>query len=77
MIRTSSDDSTQGKPNYEHLNEDLHVILQCEDDETRALAKLKQAKEELNKLLTPPVGTHTHTLSLVSLNLIFSHLRVD
>ena len=49
------EEENRGKPNYEHLNDDLHVILQCEDYENRAFIKLEQAKEELNKLLTPPV----------------------
>ncbi len=50
------EEENRGKSNYEHLDEDLHVILQCEDYENRATMKLEQAKEELNKLLKPPVN---------------------
>ncbi len=50
------EEENRGKPNYEHLDEDLHVILQCEDYENRAIVKLEQAKNELNKLLKPPVN---------------------
>ncbi|UJR08642.1 hypothetical protein I4U23_012901 [Adineta vaga] len=43
----------RGKPNWEHLDEDLHVLIQCEDYENRAKMKIDRAKEEINKLLIP------------------------
>ncbi|CAF4557052.1 unnamed protein product, partial [Rotaria magnacalcarata] len=32
---------------------ELHVLIQCEDHENRALVKLERAKEEIMKLLKP------------------------
>ncbi|XP_055666537.1 KH domain-containing RNA-binding protein QKI isoform X2 [Falco peregrinus] len=43
----------RGKPNWEHLNEDLHVLITVEDAQNRAEIKLKRAVEEVKKLLIP------------------------
>ncbi|CAF4210006.1 unnamed protein product, partial [Rotaria sp. Silwood2] len=53
MRDKQKEDQNRGKPNWEHLNEELHVLIQCEDYENRALVKLERAKEEINKLLKP------------------------
>jgi len=45
----------RNKPNWEHLNEELHVLITCEDTEGRAQVKLNKAKEEVKKLLVPTV----------------------
>jgi hypothetical protein len=37
------------------LDEELHVLIQCEDHENRAVVKLERAKEEIMKLLKPAV----------------------
>ncbi|CEF66364.1 Protein quaking [Strongyloides ratti] len=42
-----------GKPNYQHLNEPLHVLLQTEDTLNRIDKKLDYAEEELQKLMFP------------------------
>lgn len=42
------------QPNYEHLEEDLHVLVMVEDIEERARLKLHKAVEEVTFLLTPP-----------------------
>ncbi|CAF0830670.1 unnamed protein product [Didymodactylos carnosus] len=47
------EEQNRGKPNWEHLDEELHVLIQCEDHENRALVKLERAKEEIIKLLKP------------------------
>lgn len=47
----------RGKPNWEHLNEELHVLIQCEDTPNRAEVKIARAKEEVNKLLVPSVSS--------------------
>ena len=47
----------RGKSNWEHLNEDLHVLITVEDTKNRALVKLDRAKEEVKKLLVPAVST--------------------
>ena len=55
LITFVKEDQNRGKANWEHLDEDLHVLIQCEDHENRALVKLERAKEEIMKLLKPAV----------------------
>lgn len=60
------EEQNRGKPNWEHLNEDLHVLITVEDTQARAEIKMKRAVEEVKKLLVPAVSTyytqpHTHT----------------
>ncbi|KHN80618.1 Female germline-specific tumor suppressor gld-1 [Toxocara canis] len=43
----------RGKPNWEHLDDDLHVLVQCEDTPNRVYLKLKTAVEQIKKLLVP------------------------
>ncbi|XP_009469408.1 PREDICTED: protein quaking isoform X2 [Nipponia nippon] len=47
------EEQNRGKPNWEHLNEDLHVLITVEDAQNRAEIKLKRAVEEVKKLLIP------------------------
>jgi protein quaking len=47
------EDQNRGKPNWEHLNEDLHVLITVEDTQNRAEIKLRRAVEEVKKLLVP------------------------
>lgn len=64
------EEQNRGKPNWEHLNEDLHVLITVEDAQNRAEIKLKRAVEEVNKLLVPAVSATalllTYFLSLHS-----------
>lgn len=46
----------RGKPNWEHLSDELHVLITCEDTANRAEVKLERAKEEIRKLLIPVVS---------------------
>ena len=50
------EEEKKGTPNYEHLDEDLHVLIMVEDTEERARLKLQKSVEEVNFLLTPPVS---------------------
>ena len=50
------EDQNRGKPNWEHLNDELHVLITVEDTENRAKIKLQRATEEIKKLLVPSVG---------------------
>ncbi|KAF2358144.1 K domain type 1 [Trinorchestia longiramus] len=50
------EDQNRGKPNWEHLNDDLHVLITVEDTENRAKIKLQRATDEIKKLLVPSVG---------------------
>ncbi|KAJ8961636.1 hypothetical protein NQ314_005888, partial [Rhamnusium bicolor] len=47
------EDQNRGKPNWEHLSDELHVLLTVEDTENRAQVKLQRAVEEVKKLLVP------------------------
>ena len=47
----------RGKPNWEHLNEDLHVLITVEDTKNRAEMKMMRAVDEVKKLLLPAVST--------------------
>ncbi|ETN61868.1 quaking protein A [Anopheles darlingi] len=53
MRDKKKEDANRGKPNWEHLSDDLHVLITVEDTENRASIKLKRALEEVKKLLVP------------------------
>ncbi|VDM48625.1 unnamed protein product [Toxocara canis] len=46
----------RGKPNWEHLDDDLHVLVECEDTPNRVYLKLKTCMEQIKKLLVPARG---------------------
>lgn len=51
------EEQNRGKANWEHLNEDLHVLITVEDSENRAHVKLQKAVDEVKKLLVPMVSS--------------------
>ena len=51
------EEQNRGKPNWEHLNEELHVLITVEDTHNRALVKMAKAKEEVQRLLVPAVSS--------------------
>ncbi|XP_055384757.1 protein held out wings isoform X2 [Condylostylus longicornis] len=53
MRDKKKEDANRGKPNWEHLSDDLHVLITVEDTENRAKIKLQRATEEVQKLLVP------------------------
>ncbi|KAI3363566.1 hypothetical protein L3Q82_012177 [Scortum barcoo] len=53
MRDRKKEEQNRGKPNWEHLNEDLHVLITVDDTQNRAEIKLRRAVEEVNKLLVP------------------------
>lgn len=53
MRDKKKEDANRGKPNWEHLADDLHVLITVEDSENRAKLKLQRAVEEVQKLLVP------------------------
>jgi len=59
MRDKKKEDANRGKPNWEHLNEDLHVLIQCEDSPNRLEVKLARAIAEVQKLLVPSVSIIT------------------
>lgn len=50
------EEQNRGKPNWEHLNEELHVLITVEDTVNRAEVKMAKAMEEVKKLLVPAVS---------------------
>lgn len=55
MILCEQEEQNRGKPNWEHLNDELHVLITVEDTENRAKVKLQRAVDEIKKLLVPAV----------------------
>ena len=55
MRDKAKEDQMKGKPNWEHLNDELHVLITVEDTKNRAEIKLKRAVEEIKRLLVPAV----------------------
>lgn len=53
LLGIFQEDANRGKPNWEHLADDLHVLLTVEDTENRAKIKLARAVEEVKRLLVP------------------------
>ncbi|CAJ0930239.1 unnamed protein product, partial [Mesorhabditis belari] len=53
MRDKKKEELNRGKPNWEHLNEELHVLIQVEDTQNRAKVKLQRAMDEIKKLLVP------------------------
>merc|ERR1712176_438326 len=47
------EDAKKGKAHWEHLSENLHVLIQVSDHENRAKIKLNRAVAEIKKLLVP------------------------
>ncbi|KAL5284273.1 QKI family protein [Megaselia abdita] len=53
MRDKKKEDANRGKPNWEHLSDELHVLITVEDTENRAKLKLQRAVDEVQKLLVP------------------------
>jgi len=56
MRDKKKEEANRGKPNWEHLNDDLHVLITCEDTPNRAAIKLEAAIEGVKKLLDVTEG---------------------
>jgi len=55
MRDKKKEEQNRGRPNWEHLNEELHVLITVEDSENRAEIKLQRAVAEIDKLLIPAI----------------------
>ncbi|XP_022243195.1 protein held out wings-like isoform X2 [Limulus polyphemus] len=53
MRDKKKEEQYKGKPNYEHLNEELHVLIQVDDSQNRANLKMDRAVREVKRLLIP------------------------
>lgn len=53
MRDKKKEDQNRGKPNWEHLTDELHVLLTVEDTENRAMVKMNRALDEVKRLLIP------------------------
>jgi protein quaking len=56
MRDKKKEDMNRGKPNWEHLSDELHVLITVEDTENRARLRLQRALDEIQKLLVPTEG---------------------
>jgi len=56
----------RGKPNWEHLGEDLHVLITVEDVQNRASVRMKKAADEVRKLLVPLVRIRRITMHFIA-----------
>jgi protein quaking len=63
MRDKTKEDQMKGKPNWEHLNDELHVLITVEDTKNRADVKIRRAIEEIKKLLVPAVRVFFPLLS--------------
>ncbi|OTF78281.1 Held out wings-like protein [Euroglyphus maynei] len=48
------EEKLRGQPNWEHLNDDLHVMIVVEDSINRAEIKLNYARDQIQKLIDSP-----------------------
>lgn len=64
-ILIQQEEQNRGKPNWEHLNDELHVLITVEDTENRAKVKLQRAVDEIRKLLVPAVSQTLFHLSIL------------
>lgn len=55
MRDKKKEEANRGKPNWEHLNDKLHVLITVEDSNNRANVKIQRAVDEIKKLLIPIV----------------------
>lgn len=78
-LSIAQEDANRGKPNWEHLSDELHVLITVEDTENRAQKKLERAVEEVQKLLIPVSvgGLRVFMECLWRCDSVFSHVAVD
>lgn len=55
MRDRKKEEANRGKPNWEHLNDELHVLITCEDTANRCQVKMARAIDEIKDLLKPVV----------------------
>ncbi|CAK9290515.1 unnamed protein product [Gordionus sp. m RMFG-2023] len=53
MRDKKKEEQNKGKPNWEHLGDELHVLITIEDTEERAIMRMNRAKDEIARLLIP------------------------
>jgi len=56
MRDKKKEEANRGKPNWEHLNDELHVLITVEDCDNRAKMKIERAVCEVKRLLTVSEG---------------------
>lgn len=72
-MKTLQEEQNRGKPNWEHLEDELHVLVQCEDTSNRVYIKLKSAVDQIKKLLVPAVITSIYYQRTIA----FHHWSID
>lgn len=53
MRDKKKEEQNRGKANWEHLNDELHVLITVEDTANRCVVKLQRAVDEIKRLLVP------------------------
>ncbi|VDO02437.1 unnamed protein product [Rodentolepis nana] len=56
------EDQNRGKPNWEHLQEELHVLVSVEDYENRAELRLQHAVNAITVFLEQGLRTVSHKI---------------
>ncbi|VDP98432.1 unnamed protein product [Trichobilharzia regenti] len=55
MRDQTKEEANIGRPNWEHLNDNLHVLITVEDYENRAKARIEKASEYISLFLEESV----------------------
>lgn len=59
------EEKLKGKPGYEHLNEQLHILIEADLPADIVDIKLRQAQEIIEELVKPVVCALTHFFSII------------
>ena len=62
---TPKEESLRGRPGYEHLSEQLHILIEAELHANVIDARLRQAQEIIEELLKPVVCLWIQSFSVV------------
>jgi protein quaking len=64
----------KGKQNWEHLTDELHVLITVEDTKNRAEVKLRRAVEEIKRLLVPAVSEPCIKITQTKFEFFMKHI---
>lgn len=77
MCTFVQEEANRGKPNWEHLNDELHVLITVEDTPNRATVKIARAIEEVQKLLVPVVSSAQESAWTVEVVIVYLFLQTE
>lgn len=61
----TQEEKLKGKPGYEHLNEQLHILIEADLPADIVDIKLRHAQEIIEELVKPVVCALTHFFSII------------